>query len=133
LVQDVGRDQLSLENNGGSFSALAALLDVTLDVSAVNVVVPENESVAVFTLDATLFGSAALTAGMNAVVIISTAMRREKALSIHFILIVHHPSNRRHNEQILKYKENQHVLPTGCCDVHPAVEGRVGTTQLISP
>ncbi|WP_214040990.1 hypothetical protein [Methanoculleus sp.] len=94
FVQDVGRDQLSSENNGRSFSALAwpfdAVPDAGADESAVNVVVPENESGALFTPDAALFGSAAPTAGMNAVVTISTAMRREKDLSIRFILIVHH-------------------------------------------
>ncbi|WP_292726971.1 hypothetical protein [Methanoculleus sp.] len=108
FVLDVGCDQLSLENNGGSFSALAwpsdAVPDAVVDVSAVNVVVPENESVAVFTLNMALLGSAAPTAGMNAVVTISTAMRREKALSIRFKFIDNHPGTGGRTGKLLSMK-----------------------------
>jgi len=96
FVPNVDRDRLSSEDNSKSFFVLVLPLPFDAvpsdapDVSAADVVVPENESVAVFTLDAALFGSAALTAGMNAVVTISTAMRSEKALSKRFILIAHH-------------------------------------------
>lgn len=99
-------------------------------VSTAEVVLPENESPAVFTFNAVAFDSAAFTAGMDAVVIISTAMIREKILSVPFVLIGNHPSNRRHNEQTLKYEENQRVLPTGYCGVRPAVEGRMDTTHI---
>jgi hypothetical protein len=107
LVQDVGCDQLVLENNGGSFFVVipwpfGAAPDVVLDVSAGNVVVPENESGAVFALDAALLGSAAPTTGMNAVVTISTAMRREKALSIRFI--AHHPGTGGRTDELLSTK-----------------------------
>ncbi len=55
-------------------------------------------------LDAVACGAIALTAGMNAVVIISTAMRRGMTLSIRFVLIGNHLQTEGKNEQTLKLK-----------------------------
>lgn len=129
FIQGMGRDQLSEENNGG-FSWAWAVPGPVSGVSTGEVVLLENESPTVFALNAVAFGSAALTAGMNAVVTISTAIRRGKILSIPFVLIGSHLLTGRHNGQTPKYEEKPHVPPTGCRDVHPVVDGGMNITHV---